>query len=144
MIGNTILEGYSAVCRMVWCATSISVPVAMEPPVFRSRSNRGKLELEISSRSRCPGRKTLLVDASSIRQRLTSPGSSISAAPRADDPLGDLDGAPVGPDIDQLGGEVGAARRRRGVEDDLERPIDLEFAFERGAGVDEDVVPLFN
>ena len=52
--GSTTCDGYAAVCRTVWCATSIRVPVPTSSPVFRLREKRGKLELVTSRRMRWP------------------------------------------------------------------------------------------
>src|SRR5262249_30546961 len=48
--GSTTCEGCSEVCRTVWWATSIRVPVATSSPVLRLRLKRGKLLLVTSSR----------------------------------------------------------------------------------------------
>src|SRR5450631_4525204 len=64
--GRTRAEGCAASCRMVLVALAHLAEVAAGSPVFRLRSKRGKLLLEISRRRRCPARKTLLVAQRSI------------------------------------------------------------------------------
>src|SRR5215469_5945993 len=59
--GITSAEGCSVSCRIVFVAETNSRLVACSAPVFKLRSNRGKLLLETSSRMMCPFLKTLLV-----------------------------------------------------------------------------------
>src|ERR1051326_1922177 len=67
--GKINADGCSASCRMILVAETKPAPSfaystlfeGKANPVFRFRSNRGKLLLEISSRNTCPFLKTLLV-----------------------------------------------------------------------------------
>src|ERR1043166_6553569 len=61
MMGSTSVEGCCASCRIVLVAETKLWANFISSPVFRLRSKRGKLLLEISRRNVCPFRKTLLV-----------------------------------------------------------------------------------
>ena len=86
---------------------------AASSPVFRFLSKRGKLLLLISSRSRCPLRKTLLVDHKSTVNLIALPrlqrGSPLLriTISSSDDSLSQVLRESIGPDIDQFGGEIG-------------------------------------
>src|SRR5258708_27497340 len=56
MMGKIRCEGCEASweIRLTACTKSFSVSVSMTPPVLVLRSKRGKFELEISRRIRCP------------------------------------------------------------------------------------------
>src|SRR5205809_5049772 len=69
--GSTSADGCSASCNTTFVALTNAEPESVDlryrgAPVFKFRSNRGKLLLETSSRSTCPFLKTLLVAHMSI------------------------------------------------------------------------------
>ena len=70
-IGSVTNAGLAASRNTVWCATrkSDSARPAPDSPVPGLRSNRGKFELETSSRIRWPARKSCAVAARSISTR---------------------------------------------------------------------------
>ena len=53
----------------------------------------------------------------------------------------DVECTTVGIDVHELGGEVGVRRRRRDIQDDLQRAGHLNALFQHVGGVDEDVIP---
>src|SRR5947207_10253053 len=59
--GSTRAEGCCASCRMVLLALTKVCANLMSSPVLKLRSKRGKLLLEISTRSEWPRKNTLLV-----------------------------------------------------------------------------------
>src|ERR1700756_3665197 len=61
MTGSIRADGCWESCKMVLAAETKCRADLISSPVFRLRSNRGKLLLEISRRSECPRRNTLLV-----------------------------------------------------------------------------------
>src|SRR4030095_11563264 len=60
-----------------------------------------------------------------------------AAVAGADDPLADVEGAAVRPDVAQLHGEVGVHRTAGGVERRDDRASDGEVTLERPARIDE-------
>lgn len=61
MTGSRICEGYVALWWTVFCAVDHRRCVQSGSPVLGLTSNRGKLELDTSSRIRCPAANRLLV-----------------------------------------------------------------------------------
>src|SRR5206468_8003002 len=73
--GRRRYEAMSSWWNIVCCAGTPFFPSPNGSPVLRFRSKRGKLLELISSRIRCPGRKTLLVAHKSMVNRYGFPDS---------------------------------------------------------------------